>query len=537
MTSKTKVKNLISKINPRSFISDYLIALGVQESEIEDYICPVNVAYQSPWDYPNMKLACEMVKQIISNPESSIGILVDSDLDGCMSATAIVQFLKSNSVNPKIFFHPNKGHGLTASNIDEIENANLNLLIAPDAGSNDVQYCSRLASHGTKILILDHHEITKPNPSAVIINPHMDKAHLNTKLSGAGVASKFVDAYCEMYGLNPVYTKDLVACSIISDVCDVTVLENRKYIYDGLNQIENPFLKFLFDKANEATPHAVGWTIAPKINALFRVESDIAKVFQGFIDESAIESAYKECNRAYNASKKITNEITKDPVIEEHKNCAISFVENENASFTGLLANRFLDATKKPTFVLRNKDDKVYTGSMRSPIEFASILNSSRLCRAEGHEKACGLIIQKENYEAFLKWLDAQNFDLEPTEDIAGQLSPRNINLFLCEEIEANKQLWANQIPEPRFSTTLRVKNSDVALFKKKSTTFKVEKNGVSFIKFQLKEDEVQKIESTKQLKIDVIFTLGINQYNGAETPQGMIQEWTIDEDDGEDMF
>ena len=532
-----KVKNLIPKINPRNFISDYLIALGVPESEVEDYICPVNVKCQSPWDYPNMKLACEMANQIISNPKSNIGVLVDADFDGCMSATAIVQFLKSNSVNPKIFFHPNKAHGITANNIDKIENANLNLLIVPDAGSNDGQYCSRLASHGAKVLVLDHHKITKANPDAVIINPHIDEAHLNIKLSGAGVASKFVDAYCEMYDLNPIYTKDLVACSIISDVCDVTVLENRKYIYDGLSRVENPFLKFLFDKAKEVTPHAVGWTIAPKINALFRAESNIATVFEGFINPSAIEDAYKECNRAYNTSKKITNEITKNPAIKEQKNCAISFVENENASFTGLLANRILDATKKPTFVLCDKDDKVYTGSMRSPIEFASILNSSRLCRAEGHEKACGLIIEKENYEAFLKWLDTQHFDLEPTEDIAGQLLPRNINLYLCEQIESNKQLWANQIPEPRFSTTLRVKNSDVSLFKKTTTTFKVEKNGVSFIKFKVNNDEVNLIESTKRLRIEILFTLGVNRYMNTETPQAMIQEWKITEDDMEDDF
>ena len=71
-----KVKNLICKINPRSFISDYLIALGVPENEVEDYICPVNVQYQSPWDYPNMKLACEMVKGAV-NTQGKIGILVD----------------------------------------------------------------------------------------------------------------------------------------------------------------------------------------------------------------------------------------------------------------------------------------------------------------------------------------------------------------------------------------------------------------------------------------------------------------------------
>ena len=106
-----KVKNLICKINPRSFISDYLIALGVPENEVEDYICPVNVQYQSPWDYPNMKLACEMVHDVAVNPESKIGVLQDCDVDGLMSATAIVQLLKSISVNPIVFYHPKKSLG------------------------------------------------------------------------------------------------------------------------------------------------------------------------------------------------------------------------------------------------------------------------------------------------------------------------------------------------------------------------------------------------------------------------------------------
>ena len=77
VSSKIKIKNLISKINPRSFISDYLIAMGIQESEIEDYICPVNVRYQSPWDYPNMKLACEIVKGVVS-ADGKIGVLCDA---------------------------------------------------------------------------------------------------------------------------------------------------------------------------------------------------------------------------------------------------------------------------------------------------------------------------------------------------------------------------------------------------------------------------------------------------------------------------
>lgn len=73
-----KTKNLISRINPRTFIQDYLIANGVPENEIDDYLNPVNVRYQSPWDYPNMKLACEMVKGVVDG-KGKIGILVDAD--------------------------------------------------------------------------------------------------------------------------------------------------------------------------------------------------------------------------------------------------------------------------------------------------------------------------------------------------------------------------------------------------------------------------------------------------------------------------
>ena len=77
-----KVKNLIQKINPRSFISDYLIALGVPENEIEDYINPVNVKYQSPWDYPNTKLACEMVHDV--------AVILNQRLVYCLTVTLMV---------------------------------------------------------------------------------------------------------------------------------------------------------------------------------------------------------------------------------------------------------------------------------------------------------------------------------------------------------------------------------------------------------------------------------------------------------------
>lgn len=530
-----KTKNLISRINPRTFIQDYLIANGIPENEIEDYLNPVNIRYQSPWDYPNMKLACEMVKGVIGD-KGKIGILVDCDVDGLSSASIATQLLKSQSINPFIFHHTGKRHGLSVDVIDQIEQAELNLLIVPDAGSNDATACQHLAKSGTKILILDHHEITISNSCAVIINPHVDESKLNINLSGAGVTAKFVDAYCEINNLPYIYSKDLVATSIISDVCNIKDLENRKYVAEGLSRIENPFLNFLFEKAKETTPKAVGWSIAPKINALYRTATDPEIVFKAFIGEADFEEAYSYATKAYNASRKTMNEI-KDVEIEESKNCAVSFIDSENASFTGLLASRVQEQTKKPALVLREADESHYSGSMRSPIAFASVLNSSHLCKADGHEKASGVFIEKDNLPKLIEWLDTQPLDLEPCREIAGELSARNINLFLCEQVENSKSLWANQLVEPLFGTVLKVKNSDISLFKKTSTTFKVEKNGVSFIKFKVNNDEVNLIESTKRLRIEILFTLGVNRYMNTETPQAMIQEWKIVEDNMEDDF
>lgn len=76
--------------------------------------------------------------------------------------------------------------------------------------------------------------------------------YANPALSGAGVALKFAQAYCNSYGVQfPMKLYALAACGIIADVMDISSLENKQIIDTGIKYLkEHPFLYALINKAH-----------------------------------------------------------------------------------------------------------------------------------------------------------------------------------------------------------------------------------------------------------------------------------------------
>ena len=197
------------------------------------------------------------------------------------------------------------------------------------------------------MLVCDHHEILENNIYATVIN-NQTKEVTNHGLSGTGVTDKFVRAYCENYNIKYPNYCDLVAVSLVADVCDLTTMENRTYIYHGLKELSNPFLKFLFEKLCKRrgyTPEAIGWDISPLANALARSNEQESKslFFDGLIGKIEPEEALKQMRKI----KRIQDEEVKSVVMEIEPNLDLSkkiiigFVQAQNASFTGLIANKF----------------------------------------------------------------------------------------------------------------------------------------------------------------------------------------------------
>ena len=237
-----KVKPLLSKINTDTFIEDYLTACKVED--VGEYLNPTGLYVDEPSLYVNMDKACSMVKHHIGEG-NKISILCDEDCDGECSTAIIYTFLKSLGANIKVFFHNiSKAHGLTKTSkdtvIDDIIAWEPSLLIIPDA-STDEYCCKELQQHGCDVIFLDHHNYDfSSNPYAVIVNC-LQQPNTNQSASGSLVTAKFCQRYAELYEVKcPDYT-DLVAMSLVSDVMDLSSMENRQYISDwlrGWNGIE-----------------------------------------------------------------------------------------------------------------------------------------------------------------------------------------------------------------------------------------------------------------------------------------------------------
>ena len=150
---------------------------------------------------------------------------------------------------------------------------NINLLIIPDASTNDIEQCKSLKEKGLDIIILDHHISNGINPYAIVVNNQMCK-YQNKALSGVGIVYKFLQALDEEtwneYADNFL---DLVALGNIADVMDIREFETRRLIDKGLANIKNHLIKALIEKQSYSMGKTINITniqfyIVPLINAL-----------------------------------------------------------------------------------------------------------------------------------------------------------------------------------------------------------------------------------------------------------------------------
>ena len=69
-----KVKPLLNKVNPSTFIEDYLQAHGIEQTAL--YLSPEEGCLDNPRFYPNMNKGGELLKQAVDD-DWKIGLLVD----------------------------------------------------------------------------------------------------------------------------------------------------------------------------------------------------------------------------------------------------------------------------------------------------------------------------------------------------------------------------------------------------------------------------------------------------------------------------
>lgn len=481
--------------------------------------------------YKNMDVAIDMFKY--ANDNIQIGIVADSDGDGNLSAAIAYLLCKEfGKKEPIVLFHSGKQHGIQDL-MQDIIDAHIDFLILPDSSSNENDACLELEQHKCTCLVLDHHIIERENKHAVVVNPYREDnaPNINTDISGTGVVEKFACAL----GSNQSF-KDLVAVSLISDICSLRSLENRKYVYDGLTNPTNPFIKYCLEHCcnRGVNPEGVAFGIAPLANALARSDDQSTKrlFFDALIGKIEPEAAVKAMKAVKSKQdyqvKKVVDKLS-DGLDTSHK-VIIGFGEPENKSYLGLVANKFCGKYNKPTFLLRELNSTTWSGSMRSPIDLLEIINESGLAKCQGHDAAAGITVKKSNLKRFARFLDGLDLDVEPDIEVAAQIEPNNITYNLANVCVENNILWGKDVNKPLFHCTLTT--PQIYVYRNRSTTVKLVQDGIEFIKFFVSNEEASQFESAQGKSIEVVVSLGLNEYNGQIKPQAIIERYEIKENE-----
>lgn len=530
MKIEKRIKKPESEIDFGNLVFEHLIACGVAEPE--KWISAGESDIQNPILDEPTKRGIAILKSAIEN-QKTISVLADADFDGILSSAVMCDFLKRQNARFNLVTHKGKKHGITKDAAKQIWDYKTELLIVPDAGTDPSKSAEILCNNGCTILVLDHHKSTKKNPYATIVNPFLQKGDLvNRDLSGTCVTIKFIIAYCNASNIIPPYYWDMGAASIVSDMCSIRGIENIAILRTGLNRVENEFLQFLYDRLAKGARSAksVGWSIAPIANALTRVEdSDIELFIRAFLGEIDFSDAIHAGRTAKTVQANATKAMSEDSPPEEAGPFMVSFVDKQWAPYTGLYANSILGNYHKPTLVLREQSDRSYSGSMRAPNEIMDLLNSSKLCKVQGHDAAAGITIKKQDYNRLIEWAKHQNELLADTLELCDcDLELKDIDIVSVEKLLEQTKCMCNDVPAPVFHIVLD--SPKVIVYRKRTNTIKFESGGFDFLYFMASNDMAEQAEAHAygSYQVECLFELGINEYTGKKKIQAIVRKFEI---------
>ena len=231
---------LINKINPNySTIQTILTNRHIPLKEVEHYLNTTDADINNPEAFGQncLKDAAQTLITHISENHQAL-VICDCDCDGFTSAALLINYLHDLvpswvESNLKWWVHEGKQHGLDDC-INYINSHNFNLILVPDAGSNDYEAHAVLKSKGIDTIILDHHLAEKVSFDAIVINNQLSD-YPNKELSGVGVVWQFCRYIDEKIQTNYAdYYLDLVALGLTRWYDVININRNKTFDYERL---------------------------------------------------------------------------------------------------------------------------------------------------------------------------------------------------------------------------------------------------------------------------------------------------------------
>ncbi|WP_270736829.1 single-stranded-DNA-specific exonuclease RecJ [Streptococcus anginosus] len=430
------------KLGLEASVANLVYQRGIQTEEaLRDFLEPSLDQLHDPYELHDMDKAVTRIRQAIENYEQIL-IYGDYDADGMTSASIVKEALEQLGAECQVYL-PNRftdGYGPNASVYKYfIENQGISLIVTVDNGVAGHEAIELAQSMGVDVIVTDHHSMPEVLPDAyAIVHPEHPEAEYPFKhLAGCGVAFKLATALLEEV---QVELLDLVAIGTIADMVSLTG-ENRILVKYGLSVLKNTQrigLQELFKIAgiqeNEVDEETVGFQIAPRLNALGRLDdpNPAIELLTGFDEEEARDIALM-INQKNEERKEIVQKIYDEAktMVDLNKPVQVLAGEGWNPGVLGIVAGRLLEELHQPVIVL-NIENGLAKGSARSieAVDIFEALDPHRdlFVAFGGHAGAAGMTLEASKLEALSQVLVAY------IEDNQVDLSTKN-ELFLDEEL------------------------------------------------------------------------------------------------------
>lgn len=502
--------------------------------------------------------------------EQKLLVIGDFDADGATSTSVAVTALRALGAKHVEFLVPNRfefGYGLSEAIVEVAhEEFKPDWIITVDNGIANHQGVLRAKSHGINVLITDHHLPGETLPEAdIIVNPNLEQCAFPSKaLAGVGVIYYVMLAlraeleqrdWFAQQGIekpNMATFLDLVALGTVADLVPLDHT-NRLLVSQGMQRMRQgkmrEGIKALMQVAGvehqKLTTRDLGFGLGPRLNAAGRLE-DMSIGISCLIETDPLVALQKaQTLNDLNEKRKQIESDMKDSAFEEldvlfdgetvpYGICV--YDEHWHQGVIGILAGRIKEKYLRPTIVFAQGDNGELKGSARSVpgLHIRDLLADldrqapGLMSKYGGHAMAAGLSIAEVRFDEFRQLFDDLIADKVNVEILEGELlcdGPLKEDEISVATAKLIRQAgpWGQQFPEPQFCNQCII--TDVRIVGQKHLKLKVRllEGNKQFDAIWFNPPIALDVLE-KGHKVDVVYDLSINEFQGYVTVQFFVQ-------------
>ncbi|MCR5055531.1 MAG: single-stranded-DNA-specific exonuclease RecJ [Clostridia bacterium] len=505
---------------------------------------------------PDVDAAVDRILDAVDTGER-VAVFGDYDCDGVCATALMYDFLKKSLECNVIWRVPERkeGYGLSIPVIDELASMGVTLIITVDNGISanaEIDYCD---SRGIDVIVTDHHEVTKELPNSIAnMNPaREDSLYPAKNICGCVVAYKLCEALSIAVGIDGIENYlPLAAIATVGDIMEMQG-ENRSIVKLGAEMIEDtmfPGLNALIadrkgkKRADEINAEFVSFYVVPVLNAAGRMgeAADAVRLLLAESEKEALPLLYsiiKLSDLRKSEVERITSDFEANPskyIVNDPKD-EFLFVKDSEwiEGIIGVLAGKLCERFDKNVCVLTEEHgdgggDVVLRASVRGAGRI-SVVQALKECgdlflKFGGHENACGFSIYEKNLGELVRRVSviagamSQKTPAVKTSEAILYLPPECITLKTAESLKTLEPFGEGN-RQPVFVTG-DIESLDVS---RPGDTGKV----IRF-NFRFRGGCYATGVNFKDLKYGdmltcvkpaaVVYTLGVNEFNGKRTAQ-----------------